>query len=97
MARSSEHWLTNAAKGASTDEFEIDEEARELVEQASTAVGGGLLGVDLMETGGSYTVHEVNHTVEFKALNDVVETDVPERVVDWLETVAEEQVGVRPA
>jgi [lysine-biosynthesis-protein LysW]--L-2-aminoadipate ligase len=97
MARSSEHWLTNAARGASTDEFEIDEEARELVEQASTAVGGGLLGVDLMETGGSYTVHEVNHTVEFKALNDVVETDVPERVVDWVETVAEEQVGVRPA
>ena len=97
MARSSEHWLTNAAKGASTDEFEIDEEARELVEQASTAVGGGLLGVDLMETGGSYTVHEVNHTVEFKALDDVVETDVPERVVDWLETVAEEQVGVRLA
>ena len=35
--------------------------------------------------------------LEFKALDDVVGTDVPERVVDWLETIAEEQVGVRPA
>ncbi|WP_210408939.1 lysine biosynthesis protein LysX [Halorhabdus rudnickae] len=95
MVRSSDHWLTNAAKGAETDPFELDERARELVAEASEAVGGGLLGIDLMETGEDedgdptgYTVHEVNHTVEFKALNDAVETDVPGQVVDWLETKA---------
>ncbi|MFC4359824.1 lysine biosynthesis protein LysX [Halobium salinum] len=95
MVRSSEHWLTNAAKGADTDEFELDEEAKELVEKASDAVGGGLLGVDLMEVGGddsgSYTVHEVNHTVEFKALNEVVDVDVPGAVVDWLEAKADDE------
>jgi [lysine-biosynthesis-protein LysW]--L-2-aminoadipate ligase len=91
MVRSSEHWLTNAAKGADTAPFELDGEARELVARASEAVGGGLLGVDLMETGdGAYTVHEVNHNVEFKALNSVTDVDVPARVVDWLEVVAEE-------
>jgi [lysine-biosynthesis-protein LysW]--L-2-aminoadipate ligase len=91
MTRSSEHWLTNAAKGGTTRAFELDDRARELVERASTAVGGGLLGVDLMEVGDDYTVHEVNHTVEFKALNDAVGegVDVPARVVDWLETQAE--------
>ncbi|MCU4716713.1 lysine biosynthesis protein LysX [Halapricum hydrolyticum] len=104
MVRSSDHWLTNAAKGAETAEFELDDEALDLVERASEAVGGGLLGIDLMETGasrsgardasgdepraGGYTVHEVNHTVEFKALNDVVDVDVPAAVVDWLETNA---------
>ncbi len=88
MVRSSDHWLTNAAKGAETDEFELDDEAKELVEKASDAVGGGLLGVDLMETDDGYTVHEVNHTVEFKSLNDAVETDVPATVVDWLEVKA---------
>jgi [lysine-biosynthesis-protein LysW]--L-2-aminoadipate ligase len=42
-----------------------------------------------METGDGYTVHEVNHTVEFKALDDAVDADVPAAVVDWLEaTVA---------
>ena len=86
MARSSEHWLTNAARGAETETIEITPEMADLVERASEAVGGGLLGVDLMETGDSYTVHEVNHTVEFKALNEVTETDVPAAVVDWLES-----------
>ncbi|KZN25343.1 lysine biosynthesis enzyme LysX [Haladaptatus sp. R4] len=86
MVRHSDHWLTNAAKGAKTEEFELDAEAKSLVEKASDAVGGGLLGVDLMETESGYTVHEVNHTVEFKALNEAVETDVPAAVVDWLET-----------
>ena len=85
MARSSEHWLTNAARGAETEPIEITPEMADLVERASEAVGDGLLGVDLMETGDSYTVHEVNHTVEFKALNDVSEVDVPAAVVDWLE------------
>jgi len=94
MARSGDHWLTNAAKGADTDAFELDDEARELVELASDAVGGGLLGIDLMEVEGdstdwSYTVHEVNHTVEFKALNEVVDVDVPAAVVDWLEATAD--------
>ncbi|MXR50108.1 lysine biosynthesis protein LysX [Halovenus sp. WSH3] len=103
MVRKSDHWLTNAAKGAETEEFELDDEARELVAEASAAVGGGLLGVDLMETGepqgsqssgqdareSGYTVHEVNHNVEFKALNEAADVDVPAAVVDWLEdTVA---------
>jgi [lysine-biosynthesis-protein LysW]--L-2-aminoadipate ligase len=46
-----------------------------------------------MEVGGTdsseYTVHEVNHTVEFKALTEASEVDVPARVVDWLEATAE--------
>ncbi|MEF8826809.1 MAG: lysine biosynthesis protein LysX [Halapricum sp.] len=99
MVRTSEHWLTNAAQGAETDSFELDEQALDLVERASEAVGGGLLGIDLMETGvdkdgepTGYTVHEVNHTVEFKALNDVVDVDVPAAVVDWLETQADPEV-----
>jgi len=103
MVRSSDHWLTNAAKGAETAEFDLDDRAEELVQKASDAVGGGLLGVDLMEVGydeatgesEDYTVHEVNHTVEFKALNGVVDEDVPARVVDWLEDkVAAETGGV---
>jgi [lysine-biosynthesis-protein LysW]--L-2-aminoadipate ligase len=99
MVRKSDHWLTNAAKGATTDEFEPTDTVRDLVARASDAVGGGLLGVDLMEVGGAgsdeYTVHEVNHTVEFKALNGVVEADVPARVVDWLEATAADAAEVR--
>ncbi|SIR50892.1 [lysine-biosynthesis-protein LysW]---L-2-aminoadipate ligase [Haladaptatus litoreus] len=92
MARHDDHWLTNAAKGAETTKFELDAEAKSLVKQASDAVGGGLLGVDLMETESGYTVHEVNHTVEFKALNEAVDVDVPAEVVDWLESTVKTEV-----
>jgi len=98
MVRSSDHWLTNAAKGATTEEVEITDEMADLVAAASDAVGDGLLGIDLMETGvdddgnpSGFTVHEVNHTVEFKALNEVTDVDLPARVVDWLEARAGER------
>jgi len=94
MSRTSDHWLTNAASGAETDAFDLNPEVEQLAREASNAVGGGLLGVDLMELSGEgadegYTVHEVNHTVEFKALNAAVEVDVASRVVDWLERTTE--------
>ncbi|TKX57963.1 lysine biosynthesis protein LysX [Halorubrum sp. SS7] len=107
MTRSSDHWLTNAAKGGETESFDLDERATELVEKASDAVGGGMLGVDLMEVGvdadadpaeggaEDYTVHEVNHTVEFKALDSATDVDVPARVVDWLEAKAAELTDER--
>ena len=95
MTRTSDHWLTNAAKGGETDDFALDDKALELVEKASDAVGGGLLGFDLMEVGGEksgeYTVHEINHNVEFKALDSCVDIDVPAAVVDWLESKASKQ------
>jgi [lysine-biosynthesis-protein LysW]--L-2-aminoadipate ligase len=89
MIRSADHWITNAHRGAETQQLEITPEIEDLVRRASDAVGGGLLGVDLMETADGYTVHEINHTVEYKALADVVDVDVVARVVDWLEDVAE--------
>ncbi|QKG92672.1 lysine biosynthesis protein LysX [Halorubrum salinarum] len=107
MTRSSDHWLTNAAKGGETESFDLDERATELVERASDAVGGGMLGVDLMEVGvdadadpadggaEDYTVHEVNHTVEFKALDSATDVDVPARIVDWLEAKAAELTDER--
>jgi [lysine-biosynthesis-protein LysW]--L-2-aminoadipate ligase len=55
-----------------------------------------------METGDPdrpYVVHEVNHTVEFQALDDASDVDVPAAVVDWLETLAPDPDGraeVRP-
>jgi [lysine-biosynthesis-protein LysW]--L-2-aminoadipate ligase len=86
MVRSSDHWLTNAAQGAEVEEFDLDLAVTRLVDAASDAVGGGLLGVDLMETtDGDYTVHEVNHTVEFKALHGSTSIDIPARIVDWME------------
>ncbi|MEZ3117669.1 RimK family alpha-L-glutamate ligase [Halobaculum sp. MBLA0147] len=93
MARSGDHWVTNAKRGAETSAFELDDRAATLASEAATAVGGGLLGVDLMETGDGYTVHEVNHTVEFEALAEATDVDVAATVVDWLEAQATAEDG----
>lgn len=56
-----------------------------------TSSGGGLLGIDLMETSDGYTVHEVNSTCEWKGLDQAIpEVDVPARITDWLEMRAEQ-------
>lgn len=94
MTRSADHWLTNAAKGASVTERPLDADLTELASAASEAVGGGLLGVDLMETADGYTVHEVNHGVEFRAIDAVVEVDVADAIVEWLESVVHEAVVI---
>ena len=86
MARSGDHWITNAAVGAETTPYVVSPAVAELAAAASDAVGGGLLGFDLMETDAGPLVHEVNHTVEFKALDATVDVDVPAAVVDWIET-----------
>jgi [lysine-biosynthesis-protein LysW]--L-2-aminoadipate ligase len=94
MTRSSGHWITNVAKGGTAEAFEVDDAVANLVRRASDAVGGGLLGVDLMETPEGYTVHEVNSTCEWKGLNAAVpDVDVPSRIVDWLETRARVAAG----
>jgi len=38
--------------------------------------------------GGGFTVHEINPGTEFKALNECVDIDVPSRIIDWVESVA---------
>ena len=93
MARSGDHWITNAAAGAETTPYTVSATVADLATRASDAVGGGLLGVDLMETPTGPIVHEVNHTVEFKALDETVDVDVPAAVVDWIETRAMEAVA----
>jgi len=54
----------------------------------AAAVGGGVLAMDLMETGDGLTCHEVNHTMEFK--NSVAPTgvDIPGAIIEYVVEVA---------
>ncbi|MDY7081165.1 MAG: RimK family alpha-L-glutamate ligase, partial [Halobacteria archaeon] len=92
MYRSSEDWITNAARGGETTNCEVDDELEDIALEAARAVGGGVLGVDLMETddGNRYTVHEVNHTLEFKALTDATGVNVAAEFADYVVEKANE-------
>ena len=75
---------TNIALGAEPVPCEITRELEDISLKASRAVGGGILGVDLMEdeTRG-LVVHEVNNTVEFKGLAKVAKKNIPKEIIDF--------------
>jgi [lysine-biosynthesis-protein LysW]--L-2-aminoadipate ligase len=75
---------TNIALGAEPVPCEITKELEDICLKASKAVGGGILGVDLMEDEKrGLVVHEVNNTVEFKGLAKVAKKNIPKEMIDF--------------
>ena len=82
--KSSGGFKTNIALGADPELCEITKEIEDLCEKTSKAVGGGILGIDLMEDKKrGLVVHEVNNTVEFKGLVKVSEKNIPKEMIDY--------------
>ncbi len=80
---SPEDWRTNIARGGKAEVCPMEGELREIILRAAEAVGGGVLGVDAMETSKGYVIHEVNSTVEFKGAMTVSETDIPGKIIEY--------------
>ena len=81
---SSGGFKTNIALGADPELCEITKEIEDLCEKTSKAVGGGILGIDLMEDKErGLVVHEVNNTVEFKGLVKVSKKNIPKEMIDY--------------
>jgi len=75
---------TNIALGADPEICQITNEIEELCAKASKAVGGGILGVDLMEDEKKgMVIHEVNNTVEFKGLAKVSKKNIPKEMIEF--------------
>ena len=82
--KSSGGFKTNIALGADPELCEITKEIENLCERTSKAVGGGILGIDLMEDKErGLVVHEVNNTVEFKGLVKVSKKNIPKEMIDY--------------
>jgi len=81
---SENEWRTNVARGATTTSFKPDKELTEIVHKAAHAVGGWILGVDVMESKDGYVVHEVNNTVEFKGAQAATKTKIAKKMMDFV-------------
>jgi [lysine-biosynthesis-protein LysW]---L-2-aminoadipate ligase len=78
-------WRTNVARGGTTTGFKLNKEIEDITLRAAKAVGGGILGVDAMETKDhGYTVHEVNNTVEFKGAQAATEHRIAKKIVEYV-------------
>ncbi|MBI9050428.1 MAG: lysine biosynthesis protein LysX [Anaerolineaceae bacterium] len=91
ITRSSEHWITNTAKGGTAENYPVTPEVNEMCLAAARAVGGGILAIDLFETmEGDLLVNEVNYTMEFKNSIEPTGVNIPARMVDYvMQTVME--------
>jgi [lysine-biosynthesis-protein LysW]---L-2-aminoadipate ligase len=79
--RTSDHWITNTARGAAASNCPLSDELVDLTRRAARAVGGGVLAVDLLESDRGLLVVEVNHTMEFRNSVATTGVDIPGLVV----------------
>jgi len=78
-------WRTNVARGGTSRVFSPEKDLQEIILKAAVAVGGGVLGVDAMESeAGGYVVHEVNNTVEFKGAQSAVDSSIAKKIVEYV-------------
>ncbi len=81
---SSTDWRTNTARGGKAIPCPVTEELNDLSIRSAKAVGGEIVGVDLMESAQGMLVHEVNNTTEFKNTVPATGIDIPGFMVDYL-------------
>ena len=73
--RTSEHWVTNTARGAIASNCPVTPELDSLCVRAAQAVGGGILAIDVLEDPQrGLLVNEINATMEFR--NSIAPTGV---------------------
>jgi len=87
--RTSEHWITNTARGGRATNCPVTDELRDISLRGAQAVGGGVLALDIFETDQGLVVNEVNYTMEFRNSIAVTGVDIPGKVVDYVIREAE--------
>jgi [lysine-biosynthesis-protein LysW]--L-2-aminoadipate ligase len=87
--RSSAHWVTNTARGASATVCPLDAALEKIARDASNAVGGGFLAIDVIEDPDrGYLVNEINPTPEFRGSETATGADIPNKLINYLIQIA---------
>lgn len=86
--RDSPHWITNTARGGIATNCPVNKEISDISKEASDAVGGGILSMDIFETDEGLQINEINHTTEFKNSEKPTKTSISGAIVDYCVKVA---------
>ncbi len=93
--RTSEHWVTNTARGAVTTNCLVTPELDNLCTRAAQAVGGGILAIDVFEDPErGLLINEINATMEFR--NSIAPTgvNIPHEMLDYVLSHVREGVAL---
>jgi [lysine-biosynthesis-protein LysW]--L-2-aminoadipate ligase len=80
---SPEDWRTNIARGGRAEVCNLTEDMKEIILKTSEIIGGGVLGIDAMESKNGIVIHEVNATVEFKGAMSASGIDIPGKIIEY--------------
>ena len=90
IVRTSEHWVTNTARGAKASGLAVTPEVAELCTRAAAAVGGDAVAIDLLECPRrGLLVNEVNHSMEFRNSIATTGVDIPGLIARMTVRIAE--------
>ncbi len=93
--RTSEHWVTNTARGAVTSNCPVTSELDQICTRAAQAVGGGILAVDILEDAQrGLLVNEINATMEFRNSIAPTSVDIPNAMLDYVLSGVREEVAL---
>jgi len=87
--RTSEHWITNTARGAKASNCPVTPEIADLAQKAAAAVHGQIVAIDLVEDPGAQNewgglkIIEINHTMEFKNSVATTGVNIPRRMGEY--------------
>ena len=83
MKRSSAHWITNTARGATPEPYPMDPELENLLNRTAKVVGGDFLAVDIFGTQKGWAINEVNGQPEFHGSVAATGIDVGRLMIEY--------------
>ena len=96
--RSSDHWITNTARGGQAENCPVTPEIADICARAARALGGGILAVDLFEDPDhGLLINEANATMEFRNSITTTGVNIPARMIDYILAIARDPSRLQPA
>ncbi|HET8682993.1 MAG TPA: RimK family alpha-L-glutamate ligase [Micromonosporaceae bacterium] len=85
VERRAGHWIRNLSRHQQPHPVRPTDEITKCAQAAAAAVGGGVVGVDLLEDAdGRLFALEVNHRPEFRWTQQAAGSDIASAVIDWV-------------
>lgn len=98
ITRSSEHWVTNTARGARAAGLQLPHSLAQICTAAADSVHADIAAIDILECPRrGYLVNEINHSMEFRNSIETSGIDIPGLVADHAMHVAHQSAISAPA
>lgn len=90
IVRTSDHWVTNTARGAKAANYALTPDISSMCQAAVEAVGADVAAVDVLECPRrGPMINELNHSMEFRNSIDTTGVNIPRLVAEHVVRIAQ--------